>query len=86
VHTLTIRTKFTFGDHVRFDSHAQGCSGIGTVFAITVDKDGNVDYIVERDGHSQLQAGILENEATLLTDHGTCRDNGGIQDAQGQSK
>jgi hypothetical protein len=68
MHTLTVHTKFTFGDRVRFDSAAQGCSGTGTVFAITVDKERQVDYLIEinRGAYSDLQPGILEHEITLV--------------------
>lgn len=68
VHTLTVRTRYTFGDRVRFDSKLQGCDGVGTVFAITVDFEGRIDYIIEvdRGGYSDLQAGILEHEITGL--------------------
>jgi hypothetical protein len=67
MHVLTIQTKFTFGNRVRFDSQAQFCSGTGTVFAITVDNERRIDYIVEvGEGVSRhLQAGILEEELSL---------------------
>ena len=68
MHTHTIRTRFTFGDRVRFDSQLQRLSGEGKVFAITFVADGQVDYMIEieRDGYSDLQPGILEGEITLL--------------------
>ena len=68
MHTHTIRTRFTFGDRVRFDSQMQQLSGEGTVFAITFGADGQIDYLIEigRDGYSDLQPGILESEMTLL--------------------
>jgi hypothetical protein len=69
MHTLTVRTRFTFGDRVRFDSRAQGRSGVGKVFAITIDAEGRIDYMIEmmdRDGFGDLQPGILEDEMTLL--------------------
>ena len=57
---LTIQTKFAFGDRVRFDSRMQHCSGEGIVFAVTIDRYGELDYIIEIDcgGHSDLQPGI----------------------------
>jgi hypothetical protein len=66
MHTLTVRTKFTFGDPVRFDSPTQGCNGVGRVFAITVDAEGRVYYMIEidRGGYSDLQPGIQEHEIT----------------------
>lgn len=68
MHTLTVRTKFTFGDQVRFDSAMQKCSGTGTVFAITVDAEGRVDYMIDisRGEYSDLQPGILEDEMMLI--------------------
>ena len=68
MHTLTVRTRFTFGDRVRFDSKAQQCAGEGTVFPITIGADGQIDYLIEiqRTGYTDLQPGILEDELTLL--------------------
>ena len=68
MHTHTVRTRFTFNDRVRFDSSAQQCSGVGKIYAITIDRDGQIDYMIEidRDGYSDLQPGILEDEITLL--------------------
>jgi hypothetical protein len=68
MHTLTVQTKFTFGDRVRFDSATQGCSGTGTVFAITVDREQCIDYLIEidRGDYRELQPGILEHEITML--------------------
>ena len=65
MHTLTVLTKFTFGDRVRFDSAAQHCSGSGTIFAITIDAQGQVDYLIEI-SMGDLQPGILEHEINLL--------------------
>jgi hypothetical protein len=65
MHMLTIQTRFTFGDRVRFDSTTQGCSGSGKIVAITVDARGQIDYIIDT-GISCLQAGILEDEITPL--------------------
>jgi len=68
MHTLTITTKFTFGDEVRFDSSLQRCRGIGTIFAITIDVNGQVDYMISKKGsqYDDLQPGILEGEIELL--------------------
>lgn len=68
VHTLTFTTKFTFGDKVRFDSPVQGRSGIGHIFAITIDEYRQIDYIVSIDkgDHHDLQPGIVETEMSLL--------------------
>jgi hypothetical protein len=68
MHTHTIRTRFTFNDRVRFDSSIQQCSGVGKIYAITFDGDGQFDYMIDtgRDGFREIQPGILENEITLL--------------------
>lgn len=66
MHTHTIRTRFTFGDRVRFDSRMQRCSGEGKIFAITIGADSQVDYMIEVVGQDDLQPGILEDEITLL--------------------
>jgi len=65
---MTLRTRFTFGDRVRFDSPTQSCSGVGEIFAITVDSEQRIDYMIEidRGGYSDLQPGILEDEIMLL--------------------
>ena len=69
MHTHTFRTRFTFGDRVKFDSRIQQSSGEGKVFAITFGADGQIDYMIEieKDGYSDLQPGILENEMTLAS-------------------
>jgi hypothetical protein len=72
MHTLTVRTKFTFGDRVRFDSKVQGCSGSGTICGITMYDDGEIDYMIRyitRQGEPEtLQPGIVQDEITLLAD------------------
>jgi hypothetical protein len=70
MYTLTIQTKFTFGDRVKFESDAQQQKGEGRVFAITVDAHRLIDYIIEIDkgAYHDLQPGILESEMTLLAD------------------
>jgi hypothetical protein len=67
MHVLTIQTQFTFGERVRFDSPTQNRRGSGTIFAITVDNERRIDYIIEVDGRfgEPLQAGILEEEIAL---------------------
>jgi hypothetical protein len=65
MYTLTFQTKYTFGQRIRFDSRMQGRSGIGTIFAITVDAEGKIDYtlsIMDEAGYSDLQPGIYEEE------------------------
>ncbi len=70
MHTHTVRTKFTFGDHVRFDSELQRSSGVGRVICITFSANGEVDYIIELDDRKGYdhQPGIIESEMTLLTE------------------
>ncbi len=68
MHTLTIRTKFTFGDRVRFDSRTQHCSGTGTICGITIARDGWLGYEIEPDDRPVIQPGIVEDEITLLAD------------------
>jgi hypothetical protein len=64
MHTLTITTRYTFGDKVRFDS-ING-KGTGKVFAIDVDKERCISYVIEIDmgQYSDVQPGILESEIT----------------------
>jgi hypothetical protein len=40
------------------------------VFAVTLDRHGQIDYMIEidRGGYTDLQPGILESEITLLSD------------------
>jgi hypothetical protein len=66
--SLTIHTKFAFGDRVRFESQMQRCSGEGTVFGVIFDRYGELGYIIEieRDGYTDLQPGILESEMALM--------------------
>jgi hypothetical protein len=66
VHTHTLRTKYTFGDRVRFDSPTQRRSGTGTICVITFDGYGRIDYIIEVDGQPYMQGGILEDEISYL--------------------
>lgn len=70
MHTLTLCTKYTFGDRVRFDSQIQGIAGTGVIVAITVDALRQIDYIIDGDGEhrSQLIGGILEGEISLEVD------------------
>jgi hypothetical protein len=46
----------------------QHCSGTGTIYAITVDAQRQIDYMIEiPEGKSnRIQPGILEHEITLL--------------------
>ena len=70
MHSITIQTKFRFGDLVEFASKLNGWSGVGKVFAITLDVHGLVDYMVDvgTDAISDLRPGIEESEMKLVTD------------------
>ena len=69
MHTLTIQTRFTFGDLVSFQSPTQGRQGKGRIIAITVDFQKRIDFIIEvaiGDGGFDYVPGIFENE--ILSD------------------
>ncbi len=70
---VTIRTKFTFGDRVRFVPSWHRRGGTGTISHICVEGTGHyyIDYgiaLESRDGDEQH--GVVENEITLLNDGG----------------
>lgn len=65
MHTHTIRTKFTFGDRVRYSSQLNS-TGEGTVVAISFDADSKVCYYIEPDSKEYWQGGIEEHEMTLI--------------------
>jgi len=67
MHIHTVRTKFTFGDRIRFDSKHQRCSGTGTILDITFDGDGYLAYTIHV-GDGDLQAGIEEDAIAVMTD------------------
>ena len=71
MHELTIRTRFTFGDRVKYDSPTQKRSGSGIVRVITVGEDGHIDYMIGVESGEYLQGGILEGEMTLLVAKGS---------------
>ncbi|MCI0702310.1 MAG: hypothetical protein L0241_14605 [Planctomycetia bacterium] len=67
MHTLTVQTKFTFGDRVRVNSFTQRRKGTGTVEAIMLDRYGQTSYMIGFDGSEEdFQPGILESEMTML--------------------
>ena len=69
MNTLTIRTKFTFGDRVRFDSATQKRTGFGSIFAIMIDKYEQITYMIDTSVGEYtdiLQPAILEHEITLI--------------------
>lgn len=74
MYMLTIHTKFTFGDLVRFDaprfaSPGQPGSGIGRITGIMIDESRQISYAIDLDpppaGYEGIM-GILESEITLL--------------------
>jgi hypothetical protein len=70
MHVLTIFTKFTLGDLVRFDS--KDGKGAGKIFAITVHWDKSIDYLVEIDmgDYSDLLPGIVDADITEQLNNG----------------
>jgi hypothetical protein len=70
MYPLIIKSKFTFGDRVSFFSRIQcGIAGSGDIYAITIDAEGRIDYMIQLDENAtrNIQPGILENEITLIT-------------------
>lgn len=67
MHVHTVRTKYTFGDRVRYVSQMNG-SGTGSILLIDFDEQGQVAYTIQVDGQPDLQGGILDDDITLLTD------------------
>ncbi len=66
MHSLTIWTRFTFGDHVMINSPTQKCFGTGKIFSITITMDREIYYMVELDGETNVQPGLMEREISLL--------------------
>lgn len=66
MHTHTIRTKFTFGDRVRFDSPATCEEATGTIVGITLMTDNMIDYLIDPGNGRELFGGILEHQITLI--------------------
>jgi hypothetical protein len=67
MHVHTVRTKYTFGDRVKYASHFNG-SGTGTICGIEFDPTGRISYFIEVDGSPYVQGGIEDDDITLLTD------------------
>jgi hypothetical protein len=70
MHSLTIQTKYKFGDRVSFDSQSQSCRGVGVIFGVCLDINGHLDYMIEYDSIAGpiIQPGILEREISGLLD------------------
>jgi len=68
LHSHVVKTKFTFGDRVRYDSPTQKCTGTGTIEAIVIYSSGRQDYMICSDNFQEfdVQPGILEEEISFL--------------------
>jgi hypothetical protein len=65
VSTLTISTRFTFDDHVRFSSPIQRRNGSGKIVGITIYAEGPIAYLIALEDGQDVQGGILEEEVML---------------------
>lgn len=70
MYTLTIQTKFKFGDRVRFESAWQGRKGTGTIFGVMLDKYSQISYMIDTTEAGEytdtLVQGIFENEISSI--------------------
>lgn len=67
MHVHTVRTKYTFGDRVRYASQMNG-SGTGTIISIAFHPDPDYYYFIEIDGSREIAGGILDADITPLAD------------------
>lgn len=74
MHTITITTKFRFGDRVKYKSRLMGCAGVGTIVGITLHKDLPILYEIDEGPPELIQPGILEDEIVLVDPQPTCLD------------
>lgn len=65
MHVHTVRTKYTFGDRVKYASQFNG-SGTGKIIAIDFDDRGLIGYIIERDDSPYAAGGITDDDITQL--------------------
>jgi hypothetical protein len=65
MHTHTVRTRYTFGDRVRYSSQYNG-SGTGKIVSICFHDSDPPYYYIEVDGSRDIQGGIMDDEITLL--------------------
>ena len=63
--TYTIKTDFQFNDKVRFQTD-HGTEGVGVIYMVTLDYDGQIDYGVLLDGENVVEPGLLSANLTLL--------------------
>jgi len=65
MHTLTVTTRYGFGENVKFDSWRQKYKGTGKIIAITIWDDKSYEYTLEicKGGCDyDYQPGICEDE------------------------
>jgi hypothetical protein len=67
MHTHTVRTKYTFGDRVRYATQWND-AGIGTIVSICFEPDLSYYYFIEVDESRDIQGGIEDGDITPLTD------------------
>jgi hypothetical protein len=67
MHVHTVRTRYTFGDRVRYVSQMNG-SGTGTIISIAFHETPDYYYFIEIDGSREIAGGILDADITPLTD------------------
>ncbi len=68
MHVHTVRTKYTFGDRVRYVSQFNG-SGTGKISGICINGTEPYYYFVDLDdGSGETAGGIFDDDITLLTD------------------
>jgi hypothetical protein len=66
MHVHTVRTRYTFGDRVRYSSQYNG-SGTGTIISIAFHQDAaDYYYFIEIDGSREVAGGIMDADITLL--------------------
>jgi hypothetical protein len=67
MHVHTVRTKYTFGDRVRYASRHNG-SGTGTIIGIVFHETPDYYYYIEIDGSREIAGGIMDDDITPLPD------------------
>lgn len=67
MHVHTVRTKYTFGDRVRYASKLQG-NGTGKIVNIIVEDDMEYCYFIEVDGGGDTVFFIRDADITPVTD------------------
>jgi hypothetical protein len=68
MHVHSVRTKYTFGDRVRYVSQMNG-SGTGTIISIAFHADSaDYYYFIELEGSREIAGGILDADIIPRTD------------------